>query len=337
MRRLLKSRKAHWAAAISILAVASLLLGGVAAGVVNSSETSSLRDQASAVKAGQVLREQRSDGKGALLEEQIVDPAAKRLRVEKRLNDVVSTVIIYDAEGHSTMNGVTLEVFSADANYDEVSASRDPYVGLAVKKVGSASVDGREVGVFEGDDARLPSKLGLRVLVDEASGLRVREELREDGVLLSVVTREIISSVGLNRVLDRAGLASEQDTAASLRAQQLHQLDYPVFGLPDGFQNLHLSRIVPGPEWNSVRLEYKTTSPVASGAPVVITTVNTQADRSYPAAFLRPIDSAERLPDESGEVVLFGKDGVGVKIQVAKEEIDLSARSVADALVRQNR
>ena len=303
-------------------------------------DTYSLGDQRLLVPSGQLLHEQRIDSEGVVLEERFIDPSERRMRVEKPLNDVISTVTVFDADGHTTLSGVTLEIYSASANYDEASASADVFVGMEMQKVGEESVDGRTVAVLEQStgDLRFGPGAVLRSFVDESTGLRVRDEFRQGDDLVYVVTRELVDEIDNGKSLDRDSLGLEAESATAARNSELSEAAFPVFGLPDGYGGLRLFRVIPGPQWSSVRLEYKATTDANSsgGGVVIVTTVDVGSDPDYPQAFLAPIAEAAELPDDSGGVILFGREGMGVKVQVANSAAPLTAQEVANALVRVN-
>src|SRR5680860_511142 len=300
------------AVAFLVLAYTGVLVSGI--GRTADSETRELVQQAAVVDSGSVLHVTKAErGGGATAE--------------------------YFRRGHTTLNGVTLEVYNAGANYDGIVESADPFAGLSARKTGTtAQQGGHKLGIWE---AQLPehertASMTLRALVDESTGVRVSEELRRGAEVVLEITREKLDLKDVEPgFFSREALSARARELREERVATLGGLPYPVFGLPADYLGLELLRVIPGNDWKSARLEYK-----ADGSPgtaeVVVTSFDADRIPDYPATYLQPLGSAVDNSDNFGEVLLFEKEGVGVKLQVVRGQIEADAQEIAAALVRAN-
>lgn len=336
MRRVHFGRFAVGAAAFLALASGGLLLGGI--GVGAGDQTSQLVRQDEVVPAGSALHVIMKSADGKAAEEYFLDPGNRIAHVERSANGGNASVSIFDERGHTTLNGITLEVYSAEAGYDSIVGAADPLAGVNARKTGTVEGAGRTLGVWE---ASVPAPVGapplsLRTLIDESSGLRVSDELTEGTTVVASTTREWVTLQSLGAELwSRASLSAQAVTMKEQYKAELANTSYPVFGLPEGYLGLRLLRIVPGDEWKNARLEYEADS-AAPGAEVVVTTFDVSRIPDYPQGYLQPLERAADNSDEVGEVLLFGKEGVGVKVQVVGDQIKADAREVAAALMAVN-
>src|SRR5680860_208509 len=325
------------AVAFLVLAYTGVLVSGI--GRTADSETRELVQQAAVVDSGSVLHVTKAERGGGATAEYFVDPLAHSVRVEQGQDKAVKTVSVYDRRGHTTLNGVTLEVYNAGANYDGIVESADPFAGLSARKTGTtAQQGGHKLGIWE---AQLPehertASMTLRALVDESTGLRVSEELRRGAEVVLEITREKLDLKDVEPgFFSREALSARARELREERVATLGGLPYPVFGLPADYLGLELLRVIPGNDWKSARLEYK-----ADGSPgtaeVVVTSFDADRIPDYPATYLQPLGSAVDNRDNFGEVLLFEKEGVGVKLQVVRGQIEADAQEIAAALVRAN-
>lgn len=336
MRRVHFGRFAIGAAMFLALASGGLLLGGI--GVGAGEQTAQLVRQDKIVPAGSALHVSMKGADGKVVEEYFLDPAHRVARVERLANGGIASVSIFDEVGHTTLNGITLEVYSAEAGYDSIVGASDPFAGVNARKTGTVEGAGRALGIWE---ASLPAPVGaspltLRTVIDESIGLRVADELREGTTVVASTTREWVTLQSLGAELwSRASLSAKAVTMKEQYKAELANTSYPVFGLPEGYLGLRLLRIVPGDEWKNARLEYEADS-AAPGAEVVVTTFDVSRIPDYPQTYLQPVEKAADNSDEVGEVLLFGKEGVGVKVQVVRDQMKADAREVAGALMAVN-
>ncbi|MBN1459828.1 MAG: hypothetical protein JXA57_09830 [Armatimonadetes bacterium] len=335
-----KSRAVRVLGALALVLILAALTTGVALGA--SPTTSVLFGQEHLVPPGQVLHVVHEDGAGNVLKEQWVDTLAHRIRVEKPVNDVVKTVEIFDETGHTTLGGVTLQVndVRGEAGYAVALASTDPLLGLEVTRIGVVSDGGGQTTVWTADLPKTEEDIQytLTSYEDDETGLRTRDEISRNGVLVSVVRRELLACEKMDKNLDQGGLAEEASLEKAARQATLTHLSYPVLGLPNELKGLRLASVIPGPGWQTTRLEYASSQETSPGAVVIVTTFNLEspAYAAYPTELLAPLDSAVKETDEVGEILWFGQAGTGIQLQLARGSVDCTLDELAAALTKIN-
>ncbi|GAB4252825.1 MAG: hypothetical protein Kow00129_13730 [Thermoleophilia bacterium] len=184
--------------------------------------------------------------------------------------------------------------------------------------------------VVEGPSAEEGS---LRLHVDPRTGAPVYQELLIGSTVVSQSIRKYKAPAAQERSqLSRQALTDDLDRMRAGRDAKLQDVAFSVFGLPESYEGLNMQNVIPGQDWNKVRVDYA----IHKNAPGEVS-IHTYDLNAYPRVALGLASSAAeaevKYDPELGYWMGFTQGESVIKVQ-ARAGADLPPiRQIADDLV----
>jgi hypothetical protein len=312
------------AIALSLAALSlGISAGFLAAAHASASETEVVDSALRHVPAGYVLLENVEYVDSGETESIVIDSERRLGRLEEPAGSALgSNVTLFNDDGHTTLDCYRLRLFTGEANIDALVRRADLLEGIPAVHVGDAKVDGLAVDVLSANiaDPEGRAEVSVEAYVDMSSGLRIREEWKSDGKSTTVITRRFVArSPDISACLESSSLDGTLATLEQARLSQLDKLPYQVFRIRDDC--LVLEHVIPGSNWNSVRLEYAATdSPDRIVA--VVSSWDMSKTASYPAELTAEKSSAVLEKSEAGSRLSWSEGETAVQLQVCPGAVE---------------
>ena len=285
------------------------------------------------VPAGSLLDVTELDSQGTVQRHFLLDPNNKRCLSETTLPGGMGTnIMVFDDTGHTSISGVTLEVYEASADYSYVSRLTESAAGMTGAVQGDLSVDGVPVqSITVRRDVEGEAVTGM--LSVDSSGLVVREEWGAGAGRLSIERKLVPSSdADADALMRRSSLKGLAETMRNDRLSTLAQLSWEVLALPPGVEGLQLMWVSVANNWDFVELAYgEATDP---GTPaVLIDLYNLSAYPAYPQDLRAAKGSARVETNALFDRACFAQRSVGIQVQCLTAAVSVSSVTLAEELV----
>jgi hypothetical protein len=322
-------KRAIMLASVALLSVTAVV--GATAAIAAATQTTTLDSAFAHVPAGQVLEVKLSNANGQLLARYVLDPEKQRGEQEVPIDDLGSNIVLFDENGHSTLSAYDLEICEAGAGYSDIAPMTDGLAGKSAARVGDDVANGSPVTIFRAqvmDDQG--HAVGVTAYVDSVTGLRTKEVWGAGSEQQTIERRLTTRTSAVESALNRESLMKIAEVMKSDRLKTLASLTYDVCGLAEGWQGLHLRNVIPGTDWNSVRLEYSCGVSILPA--VTIESWNLKARPDYPARLCSPLTKASPQQGDGGERLCYKTGSVAVQIVTTADRSPCSAIEIAAAV-----
>lgn len=244
--------------------------------------------------------------------------------VQPAESGVGDSITLFSKNGHTALDSIRLQLYGAEAGFDECVYMLDPLAAWRSQVVKSAESqrDERRVRILtvEITEPELDLRPSVEVVVDEDTGLRVSEKWRVEGETAMIITRRlVVRTPQISALLDPVSLTEALATLEQERAAKLDQPPYKVFQLDD--PAFVLKNIVPGDDWNHVRLEYSRVGDPDMIA-VVVSSWRLAEKRAnkYPPKLIVDKNRATIETSDAGSRMCWAEDGTAIQLQAGDED-----------------